>query len=905
MMKRHTNKLPHSAAVALTLGLMLSACGSENGDHAGTDQTSDRVALTDETEPLEIGAATNTDFIAIRVEAENFSASSGGWTLTDSQNIPNILPDPDPPHHISASGFANLELLPDRRVTHDDENIGGVTFWGDSGSGPRLEYTLDIPEPGRYLVWVKSFSTGTEDNGIHVGLNGNAIPSGDRIQWCGGKNNWTWSSAQRVDENHCGVPKTIFLDIDNAGNNNIVFYAREDGFEIDQFLLLKDTTNGAIDCEPLANDQLSCKNTSNGQTIGTYDIPITSVIGGNIVSAPPADLIDIDIDLDLSSDRQTALIGDSIEYTVELSNNDTTYTATNVAVQVTIGSLLTFESSADCTSNSATTILCSPSEIAAGSNTTVRFRLVPNGEGSPRVDARVGFDQNDSNPGNNAESLSITSSPAIPDFDGSLSSLASPNVIGLVDTGISTLVVNNIGLQTIAGATLEIQYDANITMQTDNPACIVSSSVFCTLQDIAPGQTIVLPLTLIPQGGGITTITSELSISGDEDTTSNSVVTTLLVRDEPIASITDNDVAIEAENIYSQLLQPISDNGVQLGWSIDNGSIKPTLAPDFDQGDHSTASLSGYVEFLPDNRVSTQDPQIDGVSNFSQGGESSSLEYRVFFDKIGRYYVNARIRANQAEDATIHVGVNGTWPESAASITVCNPNGDWQWTNSQQTSACDTTAHATLDITSPGIHSVTLSTGTDGVEVDKLILRLNDSSLPTGLGTDKQNFTFPDLDLAVEGSITRLQQPTEEKARTFELTVQNLDNVDAAHDISVLIEGLDPSLASEIRGFDECHAVTGSIECEIHSISAAAVVVATVDIDAIDRDILSRVSVATANDTDPTNNSAVTAFSGGDTDPTNNSAVTASGGGGGVLSISFLLLLTIPHLSSIRRKSRA
>ena len=100
MMKRHTNKLPHSAAVALTLGLMLSACGSENGDHAGTDQTSDRVALTDETEPLEIGAATNTDFIAIRVEAENFSASSGGWTLTDSQNIPNILPDPDPPHHI-------------------------------------------------------------------------------------------------------------------------------------------------------------------------------------------------------------------------------------------------------------------------------------------------------------------------------------------------------------------------------------------------------------------------------------------------------------------------------------------------------------------------------------------------------------------------------------------------------------------------------------------------------------------------------------------------------------------------------------------------------------------------------------------------------------------------------------
>ena len=888
-MKRSTTNHPHRAAAAIVVGILMSACGSENSDQALTDQLVDQQAVSEETDQLEIGAATNSDFIAIRVEAENFSASSGGWTLTDHQNIPNILPDPDPPHYTNASGFANMELLPDRRVTHGDENIGGVTFWGGSGGGPRLEYALNIPEPGKYMVWAKAFSTGTEDNGIHVGLNGNPMPSGDRMQWCGGKNNWTWSSAQRVDENHCGVPKTIYLNIDNAGDNTIVFYAREDGFEIDQFLLLKDNSNGATDCEPQANDQLKCKNTSNGQTTGIYDIPVTAVIDGNTVSAPPDNLIDIDIDLNLSSDRQTTLIGDSVEYSVELSNNDTTYTATNIAVLVTIDSLLTFESSVDCTATSATSLLCSPSELAAGSNSTVRFRLMPNGEGSPRVDAQVGFDQNDSNPGNNAESLSITSSPAIPDFDGSLSSLASPNAIGLIDTGTNTLAVNNAGLQTIADATIEILYDATIAIHTDDPACIVTSSVFCTLQDIAPSQTILLPLTLVPQGGGSTTIISELSVSGDEDTTNNSVVTTILVRDEPIASITDNDVAIEAESFYSQMLQPTSDNGIQHGWSITNGSIRPIIAPDFDQGDHSTASLSSYVEFLPDNRVSTQDPQIDGVSNFPQGGESSSLVYRAFFDKVGRYYVNARIRANNTEDTTIHVGLNGAWPETAASITVCNPNGDWQWTNNQHTDACDTNAHATLDITSPGVHSITLSTGTDGVEVDKLILRLNDSSLPTGLSTDKQTFTFPDLDLALEGSITRLQQPTEEKARTFELKVQNLDNIDAAYDISVLIDGLDPSLAPEIRGFDNCQAIAGNIECKIHTISAAAVAVATVDIDAIDRDILSRVSVATANDTDPANNSAVTAFS----------------GGGGVLSISFLLLLTIPRLSSIRRELSA
>ncbi len=888
MMKRSINKLRDRSLLALTVTLLLSACGSGSDDQTGTDQLTDQVEDVTAAETAEqpaIGAATAADFTAIRVEAENFSASTGGWTLTDHQNIPNILPDPDPPHHGNASGFANMELLPDRRVTHDDENIGGVTFWGASGTGPRLEYTLDIPEPGRYMVWVKAFSTGTEDNGIHVGLNGDATPTGERIQWCGGKNNWTWSSAQRVDENHCGFTKTIFLEIDSAGNNNIVFYAREDGFEIDQFMLVKDNSGGSTDCEPQANDQLRC--TTNGQHSGTYNVPISSTINGNTVSAPPANLIDIDMDLDLTADRQAALTGDSVEYTVKLSNNDTTYAATNVNVQVNFDNLLAFNSSADCTSTGATTLQCSPSEIAAGNSTTVKFKLTVNGEGSPRVDAQVSLDQTDSNPGNNAESQSITSSPAIPDFDGTLGQLASPNAIGLVDTGTGTLTVNNIGLQTISGATLQIQADGMVAIASNSSACVDSAPVLCNLQDIEPGETVLLPFTVVPQAAGSAAITSVLSVAGDEDPANNTVTSTVLVKDEPIASIANNDVAIEAESFYSQALQASSENGVQLGWSIDNGSVSPAINPDSDQGDHSTASLSSYVEFLPDNRASIQDPLIGGASNFALGGESSTLEYRVFIDKVGQYYVNARIRANDSEDATIHVGLNGVWPVSAASITVCNPDGDWQWTNNQQLDSCDTGAHATLDVTTPGIHSITISTGTDGVEVDKLILRLDDPSLPSGVSTDQQTFTFPDLDLAVDGSIERLRPATEDKARTFELRVHNLDETAEAYDISVMIEGLDATIAPEILGFESCQAIEESIECKIHSIPAAGVAVASVNIDDMDREIVSTVSVAAANDTDPANNSVVTTY------------------GGGTLSLSFLLLLMLTCLSSIRRESSA
>lgn len=41
---------------------------------------------------------------------------------------------------------------------------------------------------------------------------------------------------------HCGVPGSIYLDIDKAGEHEIQFSMREDGFKMDQFILTKDKT---------------------------------------------------------------------------------------------------------------------------------------------------------------------------------------------------------------------------------------------------------------------------------------------------------------------------------------------------------------------------------------------------------------------------------------------------------------------------------------------------------------------------------------------------------------------------------------------------------------------------------------------------------------------------------------
>ncbi len=232
------------------------------------------------------------DYVAVQVEAENYTSKNSLWRVFSNSSTPNINPDPDPSHHSSASGRSYLELLPDTRVTHSDPLQTGTNFWASGGQGPAINYTVNFPESGTYTVWVKAYSTGTEDNGIHVGINGTNPASGERIQWCSGKNNWTWSSAQRASNNHCGVARTITLNIPFAGANTITFTAREDGFEFDQFMLIKENKSGLV-CAPTGNNSVSCNqnatgNTTNNQTTTPDPTPDPTPTPDPVATPDPA-----------------------------------------------------------------------------------------------------------------------------------------------------------------------------------------------------------------------------------------------------------------------------------------------------------------------------------------------------------------------------------------------------------------------------------------------------------------------------------------------------------------------------------------------------------------------------------------------------------------------------------------
>ncbi len=164
---------------------------------------------------------------AVEVEAESFFALEKSevrkWSV--HRSIPG------------ASGGAHIEVLPDTRRTHDDKLVVGENFSNKPGEMAVVSYRVRVPEPGRYYVWVRAYSTGTEDNGIHVGIDGQWPASGARMQWCEGKNTWRWESRQRTEANHCGEPGKIWLDIPTAGDHIVSFSMREDGFRMDKFLL--------------------------------------------------------------------------------------------------------------------------------------------------------------------------------------------------------------------------------------------------------------------------------------------------------------------------------------------------------------------------------------------------------------------------------------------------------------------------------------------------------------------------------------------------------------------------------------------------------------------------------------------------------------------------------------------
>ncbi len=182
----------------------------------------------------------------VAVEAEDYFAQTKiekrAWFLTSASRLPPVgLPDIDTSHVAGAGGGAYIEVLPDTGV--DGRKLTpGENISDPPGAMAAAHYRVSFATAGTYTVWARAFGTDGDDNTLHFGLDGEWPSSGARMHTFGGKE-WRWASRHRQ---HRG---RITLEVPTTGLHEISISMREDGCELDRFLLVRDAA-----FEPVANE---------------------------------------------------------------------------------------------------------------------------------------------------------------------------------------------------------------------------------------------------------------------------------------------------------------------------------------------------------------------------------------------------------------------------------------------------------------------------------------------------------------------------------------------------------------------------------------------------------------------------------------------------------------------------
>lgn len=149
------------------------------------------------------------------MESENFISNTAG--TSDSWNLNSSL--------ANASGTSYLVAGP---------NNGSKLEINQTSGSPHLEYRFHTEEPGTYYVWVRGHGNTIYDDSLHVGLDGTALNSSNRLD---GFNLGSFSWANSTMD---GPRATI--EITEAGEHVLDLWMREDGFAFDKILLTKDPT---------------------------------------------------------------------------------------------------------------------------------------------------------------------------------------------------------------------------------------------------------------------------------------------------------------------------------------------------------------------------------------------------------------------------------------------------------------------------------------------------------------------------------------------------------------------------------------------------------------------------------------------------------------------------------------
>lgn len=120
------------------------------------------------------------------------------------------------------SGYAGTGALQATPNNGANVNTGYVT------GSPRLDFRVNFLKAGTHHVWVRGAGATGSDDSVHVGLDGAASATSDRLSSF--QPGWTWSRATMDG------PSAV-IEVPTAGLHTVNVWMREDGFVIDRLLL--------------------------------------------------------------------------------------------------------------------------------------------------------------------------------------------------------------------------------------------------------------------------------------------------------------------------------------------------------------------------------------------------------------------------------------------------------------------------------------------------------------------------------------------------------------------------------------------------------------------------------------------------------------------------------------------
>jgi hypothetical protein len=631
------------------------------------------------------------------IEAENYHSKANtthrNWYIFPTSSSPT--PDPDPAHTADTGGGKYVEILSDTRVTHDDPLQLGINLWETGNNAPRMEYRVKISSAGRYYVWGRSFSTGTEDNGVHVGVNNTWPASGQALQWCDGKRTWYWSSNRRLPDNHCGVRNGTYLEL-SAGEQTIMVAQREDGFELDRIILTKNSSY-----------------TPSG--VGPAESPRTTGGGGGTSNSAPSVNAGADqtVEVDASANlRGTASDDGRVNSTLIIRWSKVSGPGT-----VTFGSTSSLNTTARFSATGSYVLELSANDGELTSTDRIGINVIADSGGTTDpgdpVDEVIAFaaTANQSNVSRGSHSWQGVF------LDGAQALRALPDTGARIDSNYtSTSPFLRFGVNFPETGTYYVWLRGNATGDDNSAHVGLNGSA------VSSAANITLPIngnwTWSNTTGGGQRATLNITSTGSK-------TVEVYMREDGFAFerilLTKSSSyvpsgAVEGGGGGSTGDAFIQDSSGLVAMEAENHNSKTS------QGAHSWTAVStggaSGMEATPDNGTVI-------ASNYTSN--SPYLVFNVDFQKTGTHYVWLRGLCTGGDNSA-HVGLNGSAVASAANITV-PVTGAWNWSGVNVGGQ-----RATINVTSIGVKSIEVYMREDGFQLDRLLITTSSSYSPSGVG---------------------------------------------------------------------------------------------------------------------------------------------------------------------------